>query len=258
MDFKKLIYKQNDSDNTIRISKTKVITIIVFIIFFAWSFPDFLNDGLLSALFTAILVGLIMAIPTFIVGWIIGKILNKNQVVKKDLQTPKNTTPKKEDNNSEINNEKTPKSTTRKSWTFDTPQEYEYKLRYLASNGMIEEADKLWQEAVEHYPENKMSYTAIIAVSAKKKEESHDFGASIDKKSKDNTAKKISSSESKLIDVAKNGSDINKRFDAIKKITDRPSLIEIAKNDPLHKCIGYNRVMDVYYASTFYPLEPMQ
>ena len=77
MDFKKLIYKQNDADNTMRISKTKVITIIVFIIFFAWSFPDFLNDGLLSALITAILVGLIMAIPTFVVGWVIGKLLNK-------------------------------------------------------------------------------------------------------------------------------------------------------------------------------------
>lgn len=66
------------------------------------------------------------------------------------------------------NDVQTPKTTTRKSWTFDTPQEYEYKLRYLASNGMLEEADKLWQEAVEHYPENKTSYTAIIAFSAKK------------------------------------------------------------------------------------------
>ena len=66
------------------------------------------------------------------------------------------------------NDVKTAKTTTRTVWTFDTPQEYEYKLRYLASNGMLEEADKLWQEAVEHYPENKMQYTAIIGFSAKR------------------------------------------------------------------------------------------
>lgn len=72
----------------------------------------------------------------------------------------------------EINNQKESAEndvkTTRTVWTFDTPQEYEYKLRYLASNGMLEEADKLWQEAVEHYPENEMQYTAIIGFSAKK------------------------------------------------------------------------------------------
>ena len=110
MDFKKLIYKQNDADNTMRISKTKVITIIVFIIFFAWSFPDFLNDGLLSALFTAILVGLIMAIPTFVVGWIIGKILefkqnkianNDNKVVKKTNSSKNLKTESKKVNDNE-------------------------------------------------------------------------------------------------------------------------------------------------------------
>ncbi len=90
MDFKKLIYKQNDADNTMRISKTKVITIIVFIIFFAWSFPDFLNNGLLSALFSAILVGLTLAIPTFVVGWIIGKLLNKTDGPKNN-ENYKNT-----------------------------------------------------------------------------------------------------------------------------------------------------------------------
>lgn len=228
MDFKKLIYKQNDVDNTMRISKTKVITIIVFIIFFAWSFPDFLNNGLLSALFSAILVGLTLAIPTFVVGWIIGKLLNKNQVVKKNVQTPKNTTHKKKDNNSEINNVKTPKTTTRKSWTFDTPQEYEYKLRYLASNGMMEEADNLWQEAVEHYPENKMSYTAIVAVSAKKKVESYDFGASIDNKMK--AIDKITD-DKELQDIAEREQVREVRLQAISKIQDNSILAELVTSD---------------------------
>ena len=53
-------------------------------------------------------------------------------------------------------------------WEFDTPQEYEYRLRYLASVGRMEEATALWAEAVEHFPENETTYTLVLAFSAKK------------------------------------------------------------------------------------------
>ena len=54
------------------------------------------------------------------------------------------------------------------NWTFDTPQEYEYKLRYFASNGMLNEATELYKEAIKHYPEKEMEYTLILGLSAKK------------------------------------------------------------------------------------------
>ena len=81
MNLDKLIYKQEN--NRMRISKTKVITILVFIIFFIWSLHDFLFDpkyaylGTGSAVLSAIMVGLIVSIPTLIVGFIISRILEK-------------------------------------------------------------------------------------------------------------------------------------------------------------------------------------
>ena len=109
MDFKKLIYKYDYATNTTRISKTKAITIAVFVIFFIWSFPDFLKEGILSAIFSSIIVGLIFAVPTFIVGFIISKIINsvkkdnKTPAIKNNAQTPETTTIKKENENLVLN-----------------------------------------------------------------------------------------------------------------------------------------------------------
>lgn len=82
---KTLFYKTDESTNQLRLSKTKVISSIVFIIFFGLSLvfyltsPDFKDTNILSLLIASIVFGLIFAVPTFIVGWILGKLLNRNK-----------------------------------------------------------------------------------------------------------------------------------------------------------------------------------
>ena len=81
MNLDKLIYKKEN--NKMRISKTKVITILVFITFFVWPLYDFLFDpkyaytGVGRGVMAAIIIGLIFAIPTYIVGFLISRILEK-------------------------------------------------------------------------------------------------------------------------------------------------------------------------------------
>lgn len=52
-------------------------------------------------------------------------------------------------------------------WHFETPQEYEYKLRWYLTNNMMDEADELYNEAIEHFPDNQMTYTMIMAMGKK-------------------------------------------------------------------------------------------
>lgn len=93
MNLEKLIYKQDMKNNTMRISKTKVISIIVFIIFFIWPLYDFLFDlkysymGLGSAVLAAIFIGLIVSVPTFIIGFIISKITGKTNKSSQTIDT---------------------------------------------------------------------------------------------------------------------------------------------------------------------------
>lgn len=95
MNLDKLIYKQEN--NKMRISKTKVITILVFIIFFIWPLYDFLFDskyayvGIGSGVVSAIIIGLIFSIPTFIVGFIISRILEKRNNTLEINTSPANS-----------------------------------------------------------------------------------------------------------------------------------------------------------------------
>ena len=95
MNLEKLIYKQDMENNTMRISKTKVITILVFIIFFIWPLYDFLFNpkysytGIGSSIVAAIFVALIVSVPTFIIGFVIGKIIERRNKSSKT----KNTSP---------------------------------------------------------------------------------------------------------------------------------------------------------------------
>lgn len=67
-----------------RISKTAAITVIVFIVFFAWSFHDFITLpkygylGVGQALLSSTFVGIFVSVPVFIVGFIIRKIITKD------------------------------------------------------------------------------------------------------------------------------------------------------------------------------------
>ena len=80
-----LFYKTDEKTNQMRISKTKVITDIVFLLFFIFSINTYLttpgneNTSMIILFFSSILVGLVFAIPTFIVGWLISKLLNRNK-----------------------------------------------------------------------------------------------------------------------------------------------------------------------------------
>lgn len=76
-----LFYKSDEETNQKRISKTKIISSIVFILIFVYSMtiPSPTDTGIFILLTTSIIMGLIFAIPTFIVGWLIGKLLNRNK-----------------------------------------------------------------------------------------------------------------------------------------------------------------------------------
>ena len=82
MGLEKILYKEDN--NGMRISKTKAITVAVFLIFFIWPFTDFMFNpkysylSLPSAIMAAIFIGLIVSLPVFIVGFIIGKVIGKD------------------------------------------------------------------------------------------------------------------------------------------------------------------------------------
>lgn len=79
-----LFYKQDENTNQMRISKTKIITSIVFVIFFVFSInmyfttPSYGDVNIMAKLLSSIIFGLIFAVPTFIIGWLISKYLNHN------------------------------------------------------------------------------------------------------------------------------------------------------------------------------------
>ena len=69
-----LFYKIDNETGQIRLSKTKVITWIVFIIFFIiainlyYTSPQFANDDKILLLLSSIVFGLVFAVPTFVIG----------------------------------------------------------------------------------------------------------------------------------------------------------------------------------------------
>lgn len=76
-----LFYKIDNETGQIRLSKTKVITWIVFIIFFIiainlyYTSPQFANDDKILLLLSSIVFGLVFAVPTFVIGWLISKFM---------------------------------------------------------------------------------------------------------------------------------------------------------------------------------------
>ena len=66
-----------------RISKTLIISAAVFIIFFAWSFHDFIylpkysNTNILSSAMSSVLVGLFFSLPTYVIGYLIRRFTSK-------------------------------------------------------------------------------------------------------------------------------------------------------------------------------------
>lgn len=111
MDFKRLIYKYDNATNTTSISKTKVISLVVFFIFFFWDLLSIISDPKpgSNVILGPILMGLIVATPVFIVGFIISKIINrgkkenKSPTIQNNVQTPETTTIKKENENLVLN-----------------------------------------------------------------------------------------------------------------------------------------------------------
>ena len=80
-----LFYKTDENTGRRRVSKTKLITCIVFLFFFVFALYVYIDDpglyegGTVIMLIASVLIGLIFAVPTFVVGWLIGKLLNRNR-----------------------------------------------------------------------------------------------------------------------------------------------------------------------------------
>lgn len=100
MDLKGLLYKNDEYTGEYRLSKTKIITCIIFVIFFLFAMYVYVTDGQFAqnnilSLFAAVIVGAIIAVPTYIIGLLISKILYRdkpNQIVSNpnlnDLNKP--------------------------------------------------------------------------------------------------------------------------------------------------------------------------
>ena len=79
-----LIYKKDNITGMKRVSKTKLITLIVFLVFFIISIsmyltnPEFQNNNIIVILLASIIFALIFAVPTFIIGFLIGKFIIKD------------------------------------------------------------------------------------------------------------------------------------------------------------------------------------
>lgn len=77
----KLIYKQDAKTNELRISKTKVISWIVFVLMFIYALffnlasPYYMNAGTL--IFICFMTALIPTVIVFVIGYVIGYILDK-------------------------------------------------------------------------------------------------------------------------------------------------------------------------------------
>ena len=85
MDLKGFLYKNDEYTGQYRLSKTKIITWIVFVVFFLFSMSiystdaQFTNTNIFILIFAAIVVGLVFAIPIYIIGFIICKILYRDK-----------------------------------------------------------------------------------------------------------------------------------------------------------------------------------
>ena len=73
----RLFYWNNKELNEYVFSKTKSISILIFVLFFAWAALTAPVHGIIPVLFGAILIGLIFAVPAFIIGYIIHYLMNR-------------------------------------------------------------------------------------------------------------------------------------------------------------------------------------
>lgn len=73
----KLFYWNNKELNEYEFSKTKFISILIFVLFFAWAALSAPVRGIIPVLFGSILIGLIFAVPAFIIGYIIHYLMNR-------------------------------------------------------------------------------------------------------------------------------------------------------------------------------------
>jgi hypothetical protein len=74
----KLLYKTDNLTGEFRLSKTKVISIGMFLFMFLFGmYSGTTNESFFVVFIAAILFGLFFAIPTFIIGYVIGLILEK-------------------------------------------------------------------------------------------------------------------------------------------------------------------------------------
>ena len=87
-----IFYKIDNETGQVRLSKTKIITCMVFIIFFLLAIilyfndPQYANDNKLLLFTASFVFGLLFAVPTYIVGWLICKFLyhNKTTTISSD------------------------------------------------------------------------------------------------------------------------------------------------------------------------------
>ena len=73
----KLFYWNDKKNNEFVFSKTKSISILIFLFFFIWYNLTPVQPGLISRIFIGIIISLIFSVPAFIIGYIIHYLQNR-------------------------------------------------------------------------------------------------------------------------------------------------------------------------------------
>lgn len=73
----KLFYWNNKELNEYAFSKTKSISILIFVFFFVWYILTPTTQGIIPILVVGIMIGLIFAVPAFVIGFIIHYLMNR-------------------------------------------------------------------------------------------------------------------------------------------------------------------------------------
>lgn len=85
LDLKSFVYKHDEFTGELRLSKTKIITCLIFLPVFLSTMNLYLNDpryinmNILILLFSALIVGLVFALPVYIIGLLICKFLYRDK-----------------------------------------------------------------------------------------------------------------------------------------------------------------------------------
>ena len=148
-----LFYWQDRKTGYFRLSKTKLITWLIFILFFALSMNFSAN------LVVSVIIGAIFAIPAFIIGFAVHKLTNDDPGVKKVKKAPK---PKKVKKQKEVKKPEEEKITTPPKQEIDE-RLLNYKSEIESLQVKFDAKQKVTRELIEkRFAPPQLTYTRFI------------------------------------------------------------------------------------------------